>query len=32
MLFLEDMERRTTFIAVDPEEDWVAIADAAKSG
>jgi hypothetical protein len=32
MLFLEDMERRMTFIALDAEEYWAAIADAAKTG
>ena len=32
MLFLEDMERRMTFIALDAEECWAAIADAAKTG
>jgi predicted nucleic acid-binding protein len=32
MLFLEDMARRLTFIALDAEEYWTAIADAAKSG
>jgi predicted nucleic acid-binding protein len=32
MLFLEDMERRMTFIALDAEEYWAAIADAATTG
>jgi hypothetical protein len=32
MLFLEDMERRMTFIALDAEEYWAAIADATKAG
>jgi hypothetical protein len=32
MLFLEDMARRMTFIALDAEEYWEAIADAPESG
>ena len=32
MFFLEDMGRRMTFIALDAEEYWAAIADAAESG
>jgi predicted nucleic acid-binding protein len=32
MLFLDDMARRLTFIALDAEEHWAAIADAAESG
>ncbi len=32
MLFLEDMARRMTIVALDAEEYWSAIADAAESG
>jgi len=32
MLFLEDMARRLTFVALDAEEYWAALADAAECG
>ena len=32
MFFLEDMARRMTFVALDAEEYWTAIANAAESG